>query len=80
MIPSSYTSFIAPLSSQKLFDEASAYKDLVHLETPYVVQFRQTFEIADAKPLWTFHHPNRGKKETQGIHMIVFDLFRKRSF
>ena len=37
-IPSSYTSFLAPLTTWKLFDAVRAYKDVEHFETPYVVK------------------------------------------
>jgi hypothetical protein len=37
-IPSSYTSYLAPLTAWKLFDAVRAYKDLEHCETPYVVK------------------------------------------
>ncbi|CAO3683062.1 unnamed protein product [Umbelopsis vinacea] len=58
-IPSSYTTYIAPLSSAKLCNEVAAYKDLEHSETPYVVMFQQVSQIAEPKDIWTFHHPNR---------------------
>ncbi|CAM0135156.1 unnamed protein product [Umbelopsis sp. WA50703] len=58
-IPSSYTTYIAPLSSSKLCNEVAAYKDLEHSETPYVVMFQQVSHIAEPKSIWTFHHPNR---------------------
>ncbi|KAI7865537.1 protein arginine N-methyltransferase [Spinellus fusiger] len=57
-IPASYTAFVAPLASTKLYNEVAAYKDLVHFETPYVVMFQQVCELAPSKPLWTFEHPN----------------------
>ncbi|KAJ3188946.1 hypothetical protein HDU85_004662 [Gaertneriomyces sp. JEL0708] len=56
-IPSSYTTYIAPLSSTKLFDQVSSYNDQTHFETPYVVKFRNATELASAQSLWTFEHP-----------------------
>lgn len=56
-IPSSYTSYISPLSSAKLFKEASAFNDTEHMETPYVVKFHSVYSIQKPQPLWTFHHP-----------------------
>nr|CAG8442217.1 14819_t:CDS:10 [Entrophospora candida] len=61
-IPSSYTTYIAPLSSHKLYNEVASYKDLVHFETPYVVMFQQVNLLSDPKELWNFHHPNKNIK------------------
>lgn len=58
-IPASYTAFIAPISTSTLFQQASAFQDLVHMETAYVVRFRDMFQIAEAQELWKFEHPNR---------------------
>lgn len=58
-IPSSYTAYVAPLASNKLYNEVAAYKDLVHFETPYVVMFQQIRELAPSKAIWTFEHPNK---------------------
>ncbi|KAJ3292031.1 hypothetical protein HK104_005609 [Borealophlyctis nickersoniae] len=44
-IPCNYTAFVAPISSTKLFNEVSAYKDQEHMETPYVVKFRAVHEL-----------------------------------
>ncbi|KAG0166963.1 Protein arginine N-methyltransferase 5 [Apophysomyces sp. BC1034] len=57
-IPSSYTAFVSPMASTKLYNEVAAYKDLTHFETPYVVMFQQVCELARPKPLWVFEHPN----------------------
>ncbi|KAJ3312571.1 Protein arginine N-methyltransferase 5 [Boothiomyces sp. JEL0838] len=56
-IPASYTSFISPLSSTTLYNNAVALKEPKYMETPYVVKFRDTFEIAPPVSLWTFEHP-----------------------
>ncbi|KAJ8322598.1 hypothetical protein O5D80_008705 [Batrachochytrium dendrobatidis] len=56
-IPSQYVSYIAPLSSSKLFTEAASFNDEEHMETPYVVKFRSVYEIAESVPLWKFDHP-----------------------
>jgi protein arginine N-methyltransferase 5 len=58
-IPSAYTSFLAPLSSSKLYNEVKAYNDRKHFETAYVVKFHNIDQLADAKPCFTFTHPNR---------------------
>eukprot|EP00741_Cyanophora_paradoxa_P021378 tig00021350_g20637.t1 len=58
-IPCEYTSFAAPLSSSKLFNEVKAYNDLQHFETPYVVKIHNAHQLAEAQPVFVFHHPNR---------------------
>ena len=65
-IPANYTSFVAPLSSAKLFHEVIQYDDLEHVETPYVVKFHNVFSIAPAKPTWTFDHPHQRVMYAQG--------------
>ncbi len=40
-IPQSYTSFMAPVSTPKLHNDVKAYKDLEHMETPFVVRFHR---------------------------------------
>lgn len=37
-IPASYTSFLAPVCCHKLHHDVRNYKDLEHMETPYVVR------------------------------------------
>ena len=36
--PQSYTSFLAPVTTHKLYHEVRNFKDLEHFETPYVVR------------------------------------------
>ncbi|CAB4490515.1 Skb1 methyltransferase [Rhizophagus irregularis] len=57
-IPSSYSTFISPLSSSKLHSEVSAYKDLTHFETPYVVMLQSVAILAKPQEIWKFEHPN----------------------
>lgn len=40
-IPCDYTSYLAPVTTAKLHEAVRAYKDLEHLETPYVVKFHK---------------------------------------
>ena len=65
-IPCSYTSFIGPLQSAKLFQEVRASVDPEknphsHFETPYVVHLQNRTELAKPQPLFTFEHPLAGK-------------------
>lgn len=65
-IPSSYTSYVGPLQSAKLFQEVRASVDpeknsQCHYETPYVVHLQNRTELAPPQPLFTFKHPLSGK-------------------
>ncbi|KAI9323662.1 PRMT5 arginine-N-methyltransferase-domain-containing protein [Dichotomocladium elegans] len=75
-IPCSYTAYIAPLASSKLYNEVASYKDLVHFETPYVVMFQQACELAPSKAVWTFEHPNpaipKGENPTSNLHNVRY--------
>jgi len=63
-IPSSYTSWIGPIQSSKLYNEVRSSYDLdknpqAHFETPYVVHLQNRIELAKAQPLFTFEHPSK---------------------
>ncbi|KAI0207199.1 Protein arginine N-methyltransferase 5 [Lamellibrachia satsuma] len=68
-IPKNYTSFLAPLSSPKLWTETRNCKDQnkpaeAPFETPYVVKLHNMNVLDTAKPLFHFHHPNKVKEGT----------------
>ncbi|KAA0718812.1 Protein arginine N-methyltransferase 5 [Triplophysa tibetana] len=61
-IPCSYTSFLAPLSSSKLYNEVRGCRERdkdpeSHFETPYVVRLHNFHQLADPQPCFTFVHP-----------------------
>ncbi|XP_046413047.1 protein arginine N-methyltransferase 5 isoform X1 [Neodiprion fabricii] len=63
-IPCSYTSYISPVQSSKLYNEVRQCKEkdkhpLAHFETPYVVHLQNKYDIAQPQPLFTFVHPNK---------------------
>ncbi|KAF9390776.1 hypothetical protein CPB97_008465 [Podila verticillata] len=58
-IPANYTTFVAPMASNKLHSDVAAFKDLTHFETSYVVMFKAISLLAQPKPIWVFEHPNR---------------------
>ncbi|KAF9179489.1 hypothetical protein BGZ50_006880 [Haplosporangium sp. Z 11] len=58
-IPANYTTFVAPMASNKLHADVSTFKDLAHFETSYVVMFKAISLLAKPKPIWVFEHPNR---------------------
>lgn len=59
-IPSSYTSFMQPVTAAKLWNDARAYKDLEHMETPYVAKLHRVSLLASTQPVFTFAHPTKG--------------------
>lgn len=65
-IPCSYTSYIAPVQSSKLYNEVRQCKDrdkhaLAHFETPYVVHLQNKYDIGKPQSLFKFSHPNKGE-------------------
>uniref|UniRef100_A0A8C5H436 Protein arginine N-methyltransferase 5 n=1 Tax=Gouania willdenowi TaxID=441366 RepID=A0A8C5H436_GOUWI len=61
-IPCSYTSFLAPLSSSKLYNEVRGCREhdkdpQSHFETPYVVRLHNFHELSEPQPCFTFTHP-----------------------
>lgn len=56
-IPSSYTSSIAPISTQAVWNDVKAYNDLKHFETAYVVKFHNSYLFARPQDCFTFEHP-----------------------
>jgi protein arginine N-methyltransferase 5 len=60
-IPGNYISYIAPISSSKLWNEVKTWKDLKHFETAYVVKLHNINQLAEAQECFTFVHPNRDK-------------------
>ncbi|KIP05028.1 hypothetical protein PHLGIDRAFT_129142 [Phlebiopsis gigantea 11061_1 CR5-6] len=70
-IPASYSAFLAPISSSKLYNEARVSKDEKGMETPYVVML-QSIKILSGdggglsgkcgpqiQECWEFEHPRR---------------------
>ncbi|CAF1148235.1 unnamed protein product [Adineta steineri] len=62
-IPYSYTSFICPIQSPRIFSELVYNRDAnkpyyANFETPFVVYLHNCFFLAETKPLFTFTHPN----------------------
>jgi len=77
-IPQSYTSYIAPMQSSKLYNEVRQLRDkdkhpLAHFETLYVVHLQNKYDIANPKPLFTFKHPNTGF--VQNIQYFNYFIF-----
>ncbi|UJR22200.1 hypothetical protein I4U23_025264 [Adineta vaga] len=62
-IPYSYTSFICPIQSPRIYSELLYNRDankphFANFETPFVVYLHNCFFLAETKPLFNFTHPN----------------------
>jgi len=84
-IPCSYTSFLAPLSSSKLYNEVRGCRERdkdpeCHFETPYVVRLHNFHQLAEPKPCFTFRHPTKGKlvkKQATFVQVFFFTFVFK---
>lgn len=57
-IPASYTSYLQPIATHKLWNDVKAYKELKHFETPFVVKLWRHAALGAVLPVFTFEHPN----------------------
>ncbi|KAK2156327.1 hypothetical protein LSH36_216g04041 [Paralvinella palmiformis] len=78
-IPEQYTSYVSPLSSCKLWNEARLCKDLnkppeAPFETPYVVRLRNVYLLDQPRPLFTFRHPNKGIADNNRYDELIFTV------
>ncbi|VVC27139.1 Protein arginine N-methyltransferase PRMT5,Protein arginine N-methyltransferase,PRMT5 arginine- [Cinara cedri] len=78
-IPSSYTSFLSPVQSRKLHGEISSIKKNItncNFQKPYIVQLNNVYTIAQAKPLFTFTHPNLNSKDSSNDRdgVLIFNV------
>lgn len=64
-IPTSYTSFLSPITAAKVWSEVAARDAAIsvgsikNLETPFVVRLHEFREIDAPKPVFSFHHPSK---------------------
>jgi len=58
-IPTSYVSYLTPVSTSKLWDECRSAGDVKSLETGYVVNFHEAFyPCSSIEECFSFRHPN----------------------
>ncbi|XP_068777944.1 protein arginine N-methyltransferase 5 isoform X2 [Struthio camelus] len=81
-IPCTYTSFLAPISSSKLYNEVRACRERdrdpeAQFEMPYVVRLHNFHQLAPPQPCFAFSHPNPGiRPETHSPGMFSwFPIF-----
>ncbi|XP_072357647.1 protein arginine N-methyltransferase 5 [Scyliorhinus torazame] len=78
-IPSEYTSFLAPISSSKLYNEVRACREKdrdpeAQFEMPYVVRLHNFHQLDDPQPCFTFAHPNDGKNDNNRYKTLDFKV------
>ncbi|EHA8586617.1 putative protein arginine N-methyltransferase [Cocos nucifera] len=74
-IPSSYTSFIQPVTTAKLYNDVKSHRDLAHFETAYVVKLHRVARLAPSQPLFSFKHPEYStKKSNQRYKKLRFEI------
>ncbi|GAV63636.1 PRMT5 domain-containing protein [Cephalotus follicularis] len=74
-IPSSYTSFIQPLTASKIHNDVKSHKDVAHFETAYVVKLHNVARLAPSQPVFTFTHPDHSTmKSNQRYKKLKFKM------
>ncbi|XP_027075061.2 protein arginine N-methyltransferase 1.5 [Coffea arabica] len=74
-IPSSYTSFIQPITASKLYNDVKSHKDLLHFETAYVVKLHRVARLASTQPVFTFAHPESStKRKNDRYKKLEFEI------
>ncbi|KAJ6819644.1 protein arginine N-methyltransferase 5 isoform X1 [Iris pallida] len=74
-IPSSYTSFIQPVTASKLYNDVKLHRDLAHFETAYVVKLHRVARLAPSQQVFTFDHPEfSDKKSNQRYKKLRFKI------
>jgi len=74
-IPQKYTSYLTPVTSNKLWNDVRNYNDTAHFETAYVVKFHQAFHpTSEIKPCFTFEHPNPDMRSNDRYAEIGFGI------
>lgn len=74
-IPSSYTSFIQPVTASKVYNDVKSHNDLLHFETAYVVKLHRVARLAPSQPVFTFAHPDyTTKKSNDRYTKLQFEI------
>ncbi|KAK8940963.1 Protein arginine N-methyltransferase 5 [Platanthera zijinensis] len=58
-IPSSYMSYLQPITTTKLYNDVKSQKDLAHMETAYVVKLHKIARLAPTQPVFPIFFPLR---------------------
>ncbi|XP_071730514.1 protein arginine N-methyltransferase 1.5-like [Rutidosis leptorrhynchoides] len=74
-IPSSYTSFIQPVTTSKLYNDVKLHNDLLHFETAYVVKLHRLAKLSPTQSVFNFTHPNYSpNKSNQRYKKLRFEI------
>eukprot|EP01025_Chloroclados_australasicus_P058909 TRINITY_DN7441_c1_g1_i1.p1 TRINITY_DN7441_c1_g1~~TRINITY_DN7441_c1_g1_i1.p1 ORF type:complete len:712 (+),score=86.01 TRINITY_DN7441_c1_g1_i1:180-2315(+) len=57
-IPKNYTSYAAPITTDKVIQQIKNFQDQKQFHTPFVVKLNRFTLLAQPKPVFHFHHPN----------------------
>lgn len=57
-IPSSYTSYLQPITTQKLWSELASRDSIKEFETPFVVKLHKFAPLSPPQSVFSFCHPN----------------------
>ena len=80
-IPTSYTSYLAPVASAKLYNSLAANADPLKpheapYETPYVVYLHNVHLPSPCKELFTFKHPNWEGESNERYAQLKYTFFQ----
>ncbi|KAJ4826228.1 hypothetical protein Tsubulata_048322 [Turnera subulata] len=74
-IPSSYTSFIQPVTASKLYNDVKSHNDVAHFEAAYTVELHNIARLAPPQPLFTFNHLDySAKKSNERYKKLCFKM------
>lgn len=76
-IPSSYSSYICPTQTHKIYAEIADCIDrdkpyYQRYEQPYVVHLQTVYQLAPVQKLFTFDHPNKSKYTLDCFTLLLF--------
>ncbi|CAH2061266.1 unnamed protein product [Thlaspi arvense] len=74
-IPFSYTSFLQPITSSKLYSDVKSRNNLSYFATAYSVKLHSVARLAPCEPVFTFTHPDLSRKpNNQCYKKLLFNV------
>ncbi|KAK7320731.1 hypothetical protein VNO77_30468 [Canavalia gladiata] len=67
-IPSSYTSFLQPITASMLYNSVKAEEDILQYESAFVGKLHNVGQLAPSQPLFTFTHPKHCHEQSYQRH------------
>lgn len=71
-IPSSYTSFLSPITGYKVWNDVDKHDSLAKFETPFVVKLYRQTVLAHPQEMFTFNHPNALDRNNDRYKTVTF--------